>query len=69
MVTDERIRQILREELNKQDVERIVSREIDSSYKSRDFKRAVKELTAQVIQDLYRTLWNRNSMWKGGVVK
>lgn len=66
---DNRIRQIVLEELSKSDVESIVSKKIDNSYDSREFKKAVKKLSAEVIEDLYRTLWNRSSMWRGGVVK
>lgn len=69
MISDKRIRKIILEELSKSDVESIVSRKIDNSYDSREFKKAVKKLSAEVIEDLYRTLWNRSSMWRGGVVK
>lgn len=69
MISDKRIRKIILEELSKSDVETIVSRKIDNSYDSREFKKAVKKLSAEVIEDLYRTLWNRSSMWRGGVVK
>ena len=30
---------------------------------------AVKEISAEVIEDLFRTLWNRSSTWKGGVTR
>lgn len=69
MISDKRIRKIILEELSKSDVETIVSRKIDNSYDSREFKKAVKRVSAEVIEDLYRTLWNRSSMWRGGVVK
>jgi hypothetical protein len=29
----------------------------------------VKEIVADAIEDLYRTLFNRSSSWRGGVVK
>lgn len=69
MVSDERIRQIINEEISKTDVEAIVSRNISSSYDSRDFKKAVKEVTAEVIEDLFKTLWNRSNSWKGGITR
>lgn len=59
----------LHEDVSKSEIENIVSNKISSSYDSREFKRIVKELTAEVIEDLFRTLWNRSSTWKGGVVK
>ena len=69
MVSDNRIREIINEEINKTEVEAIVSNRISSSYSSRDFKKAVKEITADVIEDLFRTLWNRSSTWRGGVTR
>ena len=60
---------IINEELTKSEVESIVSNRLSSAYDTREFKKAVKEITAQVIEDLYRTLWNRSSTWKGGVTK
>ena len=55
----------INEELTKSDVSSIMS----SEYKSADFKKAVKEISAEVIEDLFRTLWNRSSTWKGGVTR
>lgn len=69
MISDKRIDEIITEEINKTDVESIVSRKLSSAYDSREFKKAVKEITAEVIEDLYRTLWNRSSTWRGGVVR
>ena len=69
MISDSRIREIINEEINKTEVESIVSNRISSVYDSRDFKKAVKEITAEVIEDLFRTLWNRSSAWKGGITR
>lgn len=69
MISESRINHIISEELNKNDVESIASRRISSSYDSREFKKAVKEITAEVIEDLFRTLYNRSSTWKGGVTR
>ena len=69
MISENRIREIINEEISKTEVESIVSNRLSSAYNSRDFKRAVKEVTAEVIEDLFRTLWNRSSTWKGGVTR
>ena len=69
MISDDRIKQIINEEINKTDVESIVSHKLSSSYGSSDFKKAVKEVTADVIEDLFRTLWNRSSTWRGGITR
>ena len=69
MISESRIREIINEEISKTEVESIVSNRISSAYNSRDFKKAVKDITADVIEDLFRTLWNRSSTWKGGVTR
>jgi hypothetical protein len=67
MVSDKRIREIINEEINKTEVESIVSNRISSVYDSNEFKKAVRKVAADVIEDLYKTLWNRSSSWKGGI--
>ena len=69
MIYNNKIHQILREEISKLDVENVVSNKLSSAYNSREFKKAVKEITAEVIEDLYRTLWNRSSTWRGGITR
>jgi hypothetical protein len=69
MVSDKRISQIINEEISKTEVESIVSNRISSAFKSNEFKKSVKEISAEVIEDLFRTLWNRSSSWKGGVTR
>ena len=69
MISNRRINEIITEEINKNEVESIVSNRISSAYNSNDFKKAVKEITAKVIEDLFRTLWNRSSTWKGGITR
>jgi hypothetical protein len=69
MVSDNRISEIINEEINKTEVDSIVSNRLSSSYNTREFKKAVKDITAEVIEDLFRTLWNRSSTWKGGVTR
>lgn len=69
MISDKRISQIINEEISKTEVESIVSNRISSAYDSRDFKKAVREISAEVIEDLFKTLWNRSSTWKGGITR
>ena len=69
MINENRIDQIISEEISKTDVERTVANKLASSYDSREFKRAVREVVADALEDLYRTLYNRSSSWRGGVAK
>lgn len=69
MLSEKRINQIIREEITKTEVESIVSNRISNGYNSRDFKKAVKDVAAEVIEDLFKTLWNRSNSWKGGITR
>ena len=60
-------RKMLQEDLSRNDVEGIISNRLSSYSNSSDFKKAVRAIAADVIEDLYRTLWNRSSSWKGGI--
>lgn len=68
-ISENRIDQIITEELSKSEVNSIVASKISSSYDTREFERKVKEIVADAIEDLYKTLFNRSSSWKGGVVR
>ena len=61
--------QLVTEELTRSDVDSAISRKLSSSYDSSDFKSAVRKVAADVIEDLYNTLWNRSSTWKNGVTR
>lgn len=68
---DETITRVLRkniqEEINRNDVENIVSDRISSKMRSNDFEKRIKEIVANSIEDLYKTLYYRSNSWKSGV--
>lgn len=66
-ISESQLKEMLVEELSKAEVDNIISAKIDSSYNSRDFKKAVKELAADVVNELFKILWQRNSFWKQSV--
>lgn len=67
MLDERRLDEIITEEITKADVERIAINKVNDIYRSKEFKKAVKELTADVIENLYKTLWQKSSTWKGGI--
>lgn len=67
MVSNNTIRRIIREELTKSDAEMIAKQRVDSFATSSDFKKKVREITADVIEDFVKVLWQRSSSWKGGI--
>lgn len=64
-----KLMELVTEELSRSDVESAISRKLSSLYGSSDFKSAVKKIAADVIEDLYKTLWNRSSSWKNSISK
>ena len=67
LILDARIHKILQEELTKNDVNSIVNSKIENALSSRDFKKAVKELASDVINELFKQLWQKNTLWKNAV--
>lgn len=69
MISDKELNKIIKEELSKTEVNSMIDRKIDTSLDSRDFKDAVKKISAAVISELFKTLWQRNSTWMGTISK
>ena len=63
------LRGIIREELTKGEVNSMIDSRISSNMSSRDFKKAVKELSAEVVSELFKILWQRDNFWKSSVSK
>ena len=69
MISENRINRIISEEISKAEMNSIISSKISSLYDSKEFSRKVKEIVADSIEDLYRTLFNRSSSWRGGITR
>lgn len=66
-MNDSRIRRIIMEEITKSEVESIASAKANSVVGSNDFKKKVREITADVIEDFIKTLWQRSGSWKSSI--
>ena len=62
-----KLQQIIMEELSKSDVNSMISSKINSTLSSREFKQKVKELSSQVVSELFKILWQRDNFWKSTV--
>jgi hypothetical protein len=60
-------RQIMNEELSRNDVENIVSNRVSSKLDSSDFQKKIKSIVADTLEELYKTLYNRSSTWKSSI--
>jgi hypothetical protein len=67
MNDNDKIYKILTEELSKSEVQSMIDRKLGSAIDSRDFEKKVKEISAEVISNLFKILWQRNSFWKTSV--
>lgn len=66
---DEQAQRILVEELTKSEVRSMIASELSSSMSSRDFEKAVSEISAKVIEKLFKTLWERRTFWNSSINK
>lgn len=64
---EKKLQQIISEELSKSDVNSMISNKLNSALSSREFKQKVKELSSEVVSELFKILWQRNNFWKSSV--
>ena len=69
MDINQKIIQLINEELTKSEVSSLIKSKIDDNLSSKDFEKKVKEITTSVINELFKILWQRNSFWKDSVKK
>lgn len=66
---DNELKKLIIEELSKSDVKSMINNEISSNMNSKEFKDKVKEITAKVIEELYKILWTRKNFWSDSIKK
>lgn len=64
LLNESKIKELVYEELSKSDVNSMIASKIDSKLSSQEFKKIVKTLAADVVNELFKILWQRNSFWK-----
>lgn len=67
MIDEEKIRILVKEELTKAEVNSLINNKVDSILQSNEFKRKVKAITADVLEDLYRTMYQKKTFWQSSV--
>lgn len=67
MKSKKRVYDIINEEISKSEILSLINNKIDSNMSSKDFEKKVKEISASVINELFKILWQKNSFWKNGV--
>ena len=62
------LRSIIEEELTKSEISSLIANKIDDNLSAAAFKKKVKELASDVVSELFKILWQRNSFWKSSVM-
>ena len=62
------LRSIIEEEFTKSEISSLIANKIDDNLSSAAFKKKVKELASDVVSELFKILWQRNSFWKSSVM-
>lgn len=64
MLHKNKIYKIINEELTKNEVVSLINNKIDSNLSSKEFEKKIKEITSNVISELFKILWQKESFWK-----
>lgn len=67
MKSNKDVYRLINEEITKSEVTSLIQQKIDSNMSSKDFEKKVKEISASVLNELFKILWQRNSFWKNNV--
>lgn len=66
-INEEEVKRLLHEELTKGEVRAMISSELEDFVKNEKLKKAIKNVTADVLEDFLDSLWRRKSFWKGTI--
>lgn len=61
------LKQIIREELTRQDVNSVINNKLDSYIKKSDFEKEVKRIVSDVMEKFFRMMYNKRGFWKNEV--
>lgn len=57
----------INEDVNKTEVKNIVRDKLDDFLKEREFKKMVRSIAADVIEDFFQQMWLKKGFWKSGL--
>lgn len=67
MKSNKDIYKLINEEMSRNEITSLINSKINSNMSSKDFEKKVKEISASVLNELFKLLWQRNSFWKNSV--
>ena len=67
-VNEERyVRNLIREELSKSEVRGMITTALDNFLKERELRKRIRELSAEILEDFFRQMWQRKGFWQSGI--
>jgi len=66
---DKELKKLIVEELTKAEVQNMISNNKDTILNSKEFKLKVKDISAKVLEELYKILWTRKNFWSDAIKK
>jgi hypothetical protein len=66
---DKELKKLIVEELTKAEVQGMIAGDRDNILNSKEFKSKVKEISAKVLEELYKILWTRKNFWSDAIRK
>lgn len=63
----ESLRKIIKEELTKAEIRNLIDSKLETFLKEKELKDRIREITVDVIEDLYKELWQKRTLWKNSV--
>ena len=67
-LNESNIRDIIFESLTKTEISSMISNKFKDEINSREFKKKIKEIATDVVNEIFKILWQRNSLWKTAAV-
>lgn len=66
-ITEKEIKDILQEELSKQEVRNMIDDKLSAYLKDREFKKQIRNIAVDVIDDFFHEMWRKNGFWKNPI--
>ncbi len=63
-VSDKEIRQMIKEELSKQEVKNLIDSKLSEYVSNNEFKKKIRSMAVDVLDDFFREMWRKNGFWK-----
>lgn len=63
-LTRDNLHAIILENLTKSEVSSMIAQKLGDNMDSREFKKKVKQLAADVVSEMFKILWQREGFWK-----